>query len=82
MNIISGSSANSELANGTGGGSGTSGSHEFQLTYRKGKKNDNMRFSSEWRSTILTEVWSQLQNNTTNDSPEVIQATKVSTKID
>ena len=36
-----------------------------------------MRFSSEWRSTILTEVWSQLQNNTSNDSPEVIQATKV-----
>ena len=36
-----------------------------------------MRFSSEWRSTILTEVWALLQNHTTNDTPEVVQATKV-----
>ena len=75
-----GSSANSELANGTGS-SGPSGTHEFQLTYKKGKKNDNMRFSSEWRSTILTEVWAQLQKHTNNDSPDAIQATKVNTLI-
>ena len=75
-----GSSANSELANGTGS-SGPSATHEFQLTYKKGKKNDNMRFSSEWRSTILTEVWAQLQKHTNNDSPDAIQATKVNTLI-
>ena len=75
-----GSSANSELANGTGS-SGPSATHEFQLTYKKGKKNDNMRFSSEWRSTILTEVWAQLQKHTNNDSPDAIQATKVYTLI-
>ena len=29
---------------------------EFQVTFRKGpKKTDNMRFSSDWRATILTE---------------------------
>ena len=81
LNVVSllsllGSSANSELANGTGS-SGPSATHEFQLTYKKGKKNDNMRFSSEWRSTILTEVWAQLQKHTNNDSPDAIQATKV-----
>ena len=68
-------SANSEQGNGAGG-SGSNGTHEFQLIYRKGKKNDNMRFSSEWRSTILTEVWALLQNYTSNDTQEVTQATK------
>ena len=29
---------------------------EFQVTFRKGpKKTDTMRFSSDWRATILTE---------------------------
>ncbi len=58
-------------------GSGSHSNQEFQLIYREGKKNDNMRFSSEWRSTILTEIWSLLQNNTNNDSADAIQATKV-----
>ena len=32
------------------------GDLEFQVTFRKGpKKTDTMRFSSEWRATLLTE---------------------------
>jgi hypothetical protein len=34
---------------------------EFQLIFRKGKKTDNMRFSSEWRSTIITEALRLIQ---------------------
>ena len=46
---------------GGGGGSGPSsippGQLEFQLVYRKPNgKNDNMRFSSEWRSDIVTRI--------------------------
>ena len=36
-----------------------------------------MRFSSEWRATILTEIRALLQTQTNNDSADVIQATKV-----
>ena len=36
---------------------------EFQLVFRKGKKTDSMRFSSEWRSTILTEALRLLQKS-------------------
>jgi DnaJ family protein C protein 13 len=36
---------------------------EFQLVFRKGKKTDNMRFSSEWRSTILTEALRLIQKS-------------------
>lgn len=28
----------------------------FQLVYKKGRKTDSMKFSSEWRSVILTEI--------------------------
>lgn len=48
---------------------------EFQVTFRKGaKKQDNMRFSSEFRPTVLSEGlrWLQLSGN---DS--AAQATKV-----
>ena len=51
------------------------GDQEFTLTFRKGaKKTDNMRFSSEWRTIVLTEGlrWLQLSGN---DS--AAQATKV-----
>ena len=72
---IQGPSGSSEQSVGNGSASG--GSLEFQLVYRKGKKNDNMRFSSEWRSTILTEIHTLLQTYTSNDSGDVIQATKV-----
>lgn len=38
------------------------GDLEFQITFRKGpKKTDNMRFSSEWRATLLTEGLRWLQ---------------------
>ena len=70
-----GPSGNAEQSTGPNG-NGAGGANEFQLIYRKGKKNDNMRFSSEWRSTILTEVWNLLQSYTTNDSADVVQATK------
>ena len=70
-----GPSGNTEQSTGPNG-NGAGGANEFQLIYRKGKKNDNMRFSSEWRSTILTEVWNLLQSHTTNDSADVVQATK------
>ena len=39
---------------------------EFVLTFRKGaKKTDSMKFSSEWRTTVLTEGlrWLQLGGN-------------------
>lgn len=42
---------------------------EFQLVFRKGKKTDSMRFSSEWRPTILTEALRLIQkfgNETSN----------------
>ena len=40
---------------GGGGGSGSTGGMEFQLVYRKPNgKSDAMRFSSEWRSDIVT----------------------------
>ena len=61
----------------SGTGTPANGINEFQLVYRKGKKNDNMRFSSEWRATILTEIRALLQTHTNNDSADVIQATKV-----
>ena len=44
------------------------GDLEFTLTFRKGlKKTDSMRFSSEWRATVLTEGlrWLQLSGNDT-----------------
>ena len=62
-----GPSEGPEQTNGKSG-SASNSNQEFQLIYRKGKKNDNMRFSSEWRSTILTEIWSLLQNHTNNDA--------------
>ena len=36
---------------------------EFQLVFRKGKKTDSMRFSSEWRSTIITEALRLIQKS-------------------
>jgi hypothetical protein len=44
------------------------------LIFRKGKKTDNMRFSSEWRATIITEALRLIQkagNETVN--PKVKQ---------
>jgi hypothetical protein len=37
--------------------------NRFQLVFRKGKKTDSMRFSSEWRSTILTEALRLIQKS-------------------
>ena len=62
-------------------GSGTSGcGQEFQLIYRKANnknKTDQMRFSSEWRSQILTDIRSFIQFYS-QESPDIISATKVS----
>ena len=53
------------------------GDLEFQVTFRKGpKKTDTMRFSSEWRATLLTEGLRFLQLGG-NDSAAA--ATKVNT---
>lgn len=53
----------------------SAGDLEFQVTFRKGpKKTDSMRFSSEWRATVLTEGLRWLQKSG-NDG--AAQATKV-----
>jgi hypothetical protein len=46
----------------------------LNVIFRKGKKTDNMRFSSEWRATIITEALRLIQkagNETVN--PKVKQ---------